>query len=222
LSAQRNVVTRTLNGGTTEKVTNTIFNASYAADVSIDFTLRIAAPQLESGAFVTSYIPTTSAAVGRVADAASMTGTNFSAWFNATRGTLLVEGAYLSPTVVSRALASINDGTTDHLISIQSNPSTATTSRFQVTTGGVSQVALGYASSFVAGVNARFAGAYAADAFRFGAAGVATQTDAAGTVPTVTQLQIGALTTSVSSAHIRRIAYYRAPLSAAQLQALTR
>lgn len=38
--------------------------------------------QLEAGAFATSYIPTVAASVARSADIATMTGTNFSSWFN--------------------------------------------------------------------------------------------------------------------------------------------
>ena len=44
--------------------------------------------QLEEGAFPTSYIPTTSATVTRNADVASITGTNFSRWYNHSEGTV--------------------------------------------------------------------------------------------------------------------------------------
>ena len=47
--------------------------------------------QLEALAFPTSYIPTTSAQVTRASDNASMTGTNFSSWYNNGQGTLYVE-----------------------------------------------------------------------------------------------------------------------------------
>jgi hypothetical protein len=43
--------------------------------------------QLEAGSFATSYIPTTTAAVTRTADSCSMTGANFSSWFNSAAGT---------------------------------------------------------------------------------------------------------------------------------------
>lgn len=42
--------------------------------------------QLEAGAFPTSYIPTTTTSLTRNADQVSMTGTNFSSWFNAAQG----------------------------------------------------------------------------------------------------------------------------------------
>lgn len=42
--------------------------------------------QLEAGAFATSYIPTTTTSLTRNADVVSMTGTNFSSWFNASEG----------------------------------------------------------------------------------------------------------------------------------------
>jgi hypothetical protein len=43
--------------------------------------------QLEAGAFPTSYIPTTASTVTRSADTATMTGTNFSSWYNQSEGT---------------------------------------------------------------------------------------------------------------------------------------
>ena len=51
--------------------------------------------QLEAGAFATSYIPTTSAALTRNADVAVMTGTNFSDWFaGASAGTFQTNFIY--------------------------------------------------------------------------------------------------------------------------------
>jgi len=43
--------------------------------------------QAEVGAFATSYIPTSASTVTRSADNASMTGTNFSSWYNQSEGT---------------------------------------------------------------------------------------------------------------------------------------
>ena len=50
-------------------------------------------PQVEQGAFPTSYIPTTASTVTRTADLASITGTNFSSWYNSSEGTLYASAA---------------------------------------------------------------------------------------------------------------------------------
>jgi hypothetical protein len=54
--------------------------------------------QLEALAFPTSYIATTSAQVTRASDNASMTGTNFSSWYNTGQGTFLIEATWKKPT----------------------------------------------------------------------------------------------------------------------------
>ena len=55
-----------------------------------DFTIRIAAPQMELGSFASTWIPTTTAAVTRLADAASKTG--ISSLIGQTEGVLFWEG----------------------------------------------------------------------------------------------------------------------------------
>jgi hypothetical protein len=47
--------------------------------------------QVEAGSFPTSYIPTTASTVTRAADVASITGTNFSSWYNQSEGTVFVD-----------------------------------------------------------------------------------------------------------------------------------
>jgi hypothetical protein len=74
--------------------------------------------QIEAGAYPTSYIPTTSAAVTRLADAASKTG--ISSLIGQTEGTLFVEAEYtrISDDGIARKLASLNDGSSANLVDI--------------------------------------------------------------------------------------------------------
>lgn len=61
--------------------------------------------QLEAAAFPTSYIPTTTAALTRNADVATMTGTNFSSWYTGgTSGTMVVQA---TPPNASQSFAAV-------------------------------------------------------------------------------------------------------------------
>lgn len=52
--------------------------------------------QLEEGSFPTSYIPTTGSTVTRAADVASISGSNFSGWYNQSKGTVFSDVGTLS------------------------------------------------------------------------------------------------------------------------------
>ena len=58
-------------------------------------TMYLYGVQYEAGFFPTSYIPTTSATVTRNADVASITGTNFSSWYNNSLGTFILNSKLL-------------------------------------------------------------------------------------------------------------------------------
>jgi hypothetical protein len=64
--------------------------------------------QLEAGNGVTSYIPTTSATVTRAADIASITGTNFSRWYQQTGGTILINSEKQPSNVFYVGMSNIN------------------------------------------------------------------------------------------------------------------
>lgn len=212
LSSQRRSHTRTLNNA------STVFVFPYydliLTGVAIDFTLRIGLPQLELGAFATSVIPTTTAAATRNADVATMTGTNFSSWYNATEGTLYVDGVpVLNGTNV---LCAINNGTNDEAINIYWNSNLV---QFQVRDNSTTQASITGSRT----VPFKVAGAYKANDFSAACNDTSLGVDLLGTVPTPDQMRIGNLTGgSFVNGHIRRIAYYPVRLGDAQLQALTR
>ena len=72
-------------------------NPGRAVDQTANYTtdgiksLAIWGVQLETGSFPTSYIPTKGSTVTRNADEASITGTNFSSWYNQSEGTIFSE-----------------------------------------------------------------------------------------------------------------------------------
>ena len=173
--------------------------------------------QLEEGSFATSYIPTAASQVTRTLDVAAITGANFSQWFNAASGTLLTE---FTPSTVSgtRTVAAINDNTSNesiHIRTISADPF------FTVTDGGVVQANLD-AGSIAAGTTYKIAGAYALNDFAVSINGGSVVAGTSGTLPTVTQLEMGSLaSTNFLNGHIRSIKYFPTRLSNTQLQALT-
>jgi hypothetical protein len=75
LIEQRRTIGIELASASSVRISSTVFAGDYALNAIVDFTLRIGLPQLEQGAFATSVIPTTSAAVTRTADSAVIDGT---------------------------------------------------------------------------------------------------------------------------------------------------
>jgi hypothetical protein len=87
-SLARFVLTGTTNQATTAFVQPQI-DFLVTPGFAYDFTIRIAAPQMELGAYATTFIPTTTAAVTRIADVASKT--SATALIGQTEGTLFAE-----------------------------------------------------------------------------------------------------------------------------------
>ena len=79
--------------------------------------------QVEAGAFPTSYIPTVASTVTRSADNASMTGTNFTSWYNSSEWTLVTRTSVPSSNLIASPAAvqysSIDDGTTNNWYTIR-------------------------------------------------------------------------------------------------------
>ena len=173
--------------------------------------------QLEAFAFPTSYIATVAATVTRSADAASMTGTNFSSWYNPSEGTLFAESVTINPSSVFSRVASIENA--------------SQSSSFQLARNGTNSRGFGAGVSLDQGSNTFLVDTITKQAlagkindFALSTNGSAVATDTStDPVLAVVALGIGASTfpSVFLNGHIRKIAYYPLRLTDAQLQALT-
>ena len=195
----------------------------YGSGQAVDLTLRIAAPQLEQGAFPTSYIPTTTAAATRAADSAVVT--PISSFYNQAEGTLFAEASRYQ-VASGGQLFGFRD-TDSNLVSIVYGIGAPTQMRFDVS-NTTSQAQLPTSTSAVAGTTYKHGAAYAVNDFEYYLNGARTGTgDQFGTLPSVTTMAIGAGrntsggTFGQNNGHIRKIAYWPKRLTNTLLQQIT-
>jgi hypothetical protein len=177
--------------------------------------------QLEAGAFATSYIPTVASQVTRAADAPTITGTNFSSWYNNAQGTLYSEASTYDVSSSGRTGFSITGATNDNRIQVNHG-----TTKIFISKSTVTQLTNTIANATVSNnVASKIALAYANNNSNGSANGViAGVDDTVVEVPVVTQANIGLLpvgTANTLNGQIRKIAYYPIRLTNAQLQGLT-
>ena len=178
--------------------------------------------QLEAGAFATSYIPTTTTALTRSADSASMTGTNFSSWYNASEGTIYGQSVLARQPAATANILAISDGTADNFIDLRYR--TTGTVGAQVFTLAAVQVNNTTGPTATANLLIKDCFAFAANNAAESINGLTPIIDSSISVPTVNRMFIGANpngNASFLNGYIQRITYYPARLVNAQLQALT-
>jgi hypothetical protein len=177
--------------------------------------------QLENGAFPTSYIPTTTAAVTRSADVASITGSAFSSWYNAAEGSVFANYRSFA-TAAFPDVFNISDGTNPNRQQQFIDGSNGFTTFREL----VSNVQQGIASrSLALNAEARSVGAYSSIGLVFTLNGLDPATNANATHPTgLNRLSIGssaAGNTSYLNGHIRRLCYWPQRLANTTLQQIT-
>lgn len=159
--------------------------------------------QVEVGAFATSYIPTTTTALTRNADVATITGTDFSDWWQAGLGGATVQAL---PSTVSgiRPLIQFDDGTSNEIIALRGN---TTNPELYVVDGGTPQsqidagtIAANTAYSLTGWWQINFCAARKDNGARV--------EDLTATIPTVTQARIGSDGTNYLNGHLATINYY--------------
>ena len=198
------------------------YGALYTATVA---NLFIWGAQLEAGSFATSYIPTVASQVTRAADAASMTGTNFSSWYNQAQGSIYAEVTTPTPASVPAPgfmwyatggsvenrieLRQINSGDASPRITtlFRTNGVTVVNMTVQTTT-------IGWTSNNIASAKISL-GYQVNDVYLTSDKANAPATDSDATMPSVNNVLFS------HTGHYKKIAYYPLRLSNTELQALT-
>jgi len=177
--------------------------------------------QFEQGAFATSYIPTEATAVTRNADVATMTGTNFSDWFNATEGTFAASFSTFTDSSNFRRIVSANDNSTANEIFLATSSSFS--GRSFITTSSSQQTSFNY-GAFTVNTPTKIAMAYKVDAVAGAMNGGNPSTDATATIPTVNRLEIGTMTFAGVrlNGHIQKIQYWPQRLINAEVRAFSK
>lgn len=148
--------------------------------------------QVEVGAFASSYIITTTAAVTRAADSLDSTGATFAAWYRQDQGTFVIEAD--SPGVGTRTVFQVDDGTANNRIVVWT---TGTTCKADIITGGVSQTGGGLSLGTITAYTAfKVALAFRVNDVAACVTGGTVQTDTSVTLPTVDRAKAGASTTA--------------------------
>jgi len=170
--------------------------------------------QFELGAFETSYIPTEATAVTRNADVATMTGTNFSDWYNASEGTLVLQNQYLDvPTGSGRApVQLLSDANNFMQIYLRLGTVNGALGQSAGVTQWVNNGSTASALPF------RTAFAYKTNDIEMATNGATIFTDTLATIPTVNQLVFP----SVFCGLIQKLNYYPLRLTSSELKAFSK
>jgi len=220
LRTQRRSATFTFTSSDVASVVSFV-NVTYTSGQPIDLTLRIAAPQLEQGAFPTSYIPTTTAAATRSADSAVVT--PISGFYNQAEGTIfsdtrrVAEGSGGFPAPLRFFQTTDDTKYLQHWVA-----SSGTSAAFKIS-GGANGAEVSR-SGLTANQPVLICGAYAENNVIAAINGTLTAQDTSVNIPsTIDRLQIGTYGpfAQFMNGHIRKIAYWPKRLTNTLLEQLT-
>jgi hypothetical protein len=191
---------------------------------AIDSGIYLWGAQLEAGAFPTSYIPTTGTALTRSADNASISGSDFSSWYNQSEGTVFADASaanaagnqYLFHTYG----ASANNNRSAYYLNSSNRPSAAWIN------SGTTQALLQSATpvSGFEGAAFKYVAAYNTNDFVVGYNGGSLISLTSGTPdPTINLARIGSFAGTIYflNGTIARLTYFPERLPDSTLQAIT-
>jgi hypothetical protein len=193
---------------------------SYASGAVIDITLRIGLPQLEQGAFATSPILTSTAAVTRSADVASITGSAFSSWYRQDEGTMFVNWIRSTNVTGAGRVLLATDGTINNRNYDLRQDSSSGLTAIVINSTNL-EAALSLSLNTLTGRNLLAFG-MAANNAAASANGGAASLDNSLSIPVVNRLEIGSFVgTAFINGTIRRLCYWNQRLANSTLQGIT-
>ena len=197
--------------------TKTITNPDQSTVVPAGFGVVIFGSQREVGSFPTSYIPTSGTALTRNADVASITGSNFSSWYNQSEGTTYLDFSRPFAPVSSKywySFSGSNVVTERHSVYQPANLAVVAT-----TNDGTTQTTFSIAGSF----SNEHVYAYKLNDYAACVDGGTVGTDTTATVPAIVKLNIGSFGNGFEQPNgtLSRLTYYPYRLADTRLQSLT-
>ena len=194
-----------------------------AGILTLTVTGTVSFAQLELGGFATSFIPTAAVSVTRNADVVSMTGTNFSSWFNASEGTFLAQYDRIAVKRFSRVFAAANV-TESEQITLISGLQADGRENGNIAVNSVNNI-LYPGNTPAANVVSLFSLAYktGSSAASLNASAVATSATAFSN-PAPSQLNIGSIVASGQylNGHVQKLMYWPQRITNAETQAFSK
>ena len=173
-------------------------------------------------AFASSYIKTEGSQVTRSTDAASMTGANFSSWYNQSEGTVFAESIvaqYCPAGKFGQCVWQTDDATGNNRLNVR-NDVGSTNYQFRSLNADNVNASIGLAFSLNTPVKTALA--YKVNDFNASLGGAVGTTDTTVNPPVVFALRIGQESDGLRlNGHIRKIAYYPKRITNAELQGIT-
>lgn len=196
-----------------------------AGTLTLTVTGTVQFAQLELGAFPTSFIPTSASQVTRTADIATMTGSNFSDWYNSSEGTFVA--TYETPSSVavnSNRILSINNGVGNRILALFASSSSL---RQLVSSSGTTQASSTLNVTSVTGFVNTIALTYKLNEFFSSANGGAVSIDTLGNLPIgISNIVFGSFEDGTGSfalnGYIKKVNYYKQSVTTSETQAFSK
>lgn len=189
-----------------------------AGSLTLTVTGSVTEAQLEAGAFPTSYIPTTSASVVRSVDVCSITGSDFTGFYNQSEGTFLTQSIKTSTNANSFIFHASDNSFVN---GTDLRYATVTTPSSVINVASAGQV-IGFSGTITSGASAKQALAYKLNDCAYSLNGASAITDTSALIPTVNRINFGsAYTGQLLNGHIAAMRYYKKRLANAKLVTLS-